>query len=287
MTLETIEYECEGGWARVTLNRPEKHNALSTQMLDELASVLWEADEDREIRAVLLRGAGPSFCSGYDLARDRRATARHRDDARDFRGIRSIDDDIWHLEQQQRRMLTIFDMHKPVVAQVHGNVLAGGIDLMVLCDMVVAAEDARIAFPPGRSMGTLPMNMWLFHTNAQWAKRLLMTGDSISGRDAARIGLVLDAVPADELEDECRRLMDRLALVDADVLAASKRSVNLAMELMGARTMQRLAAELDARGHLARSAQQYASDVVALGVKGASRKRDEPFGDSEIDVRWP
>ncbi|MCJ7438918.1 MAG: enoyl-CoA hydratase-related protein, partial [Acidimicrobiia bacterium] len=132
MTLETLEYELIGGWARITLNRPEKRNALSAQMLDELRAVLWEADEDRAIRAVLLRGAGPSFCSGYDMGRDARTTVRHRDGAKDFRGIRHADDDIWQIEQNQRRMLTIFDMHKPVVAQVHGNVLAGGIDLMVL-----------------------------------------------------------------------------------------------------------------------------------------------------------
>ena len=231
--MDTILYELVGGWARVTLNRPEMRNALSARLLDELQQVLWEADEDRAVHAVLLRGAGPSFCSGYDLGRDRRDLPRVREGATAFRGISSTDDDIWQIERNQRAMMTIFDMHKPVVAQVHGNCLAGGVDLMMLCDLVIAAEDTRIAFPPARSMGTLPNNMWLWHVPAQWAKRLLLTGDSLSGIDAARIGLVLDAVPADELDAECERLMNRMALIDADVLAANKRSVNLSMELMG------------------------------------------------------
>jgi enoyl-CoA hydratase len=284
--MDTVIYELVGRWARITLNRPDKHNALSATLLDELASVLWEADEDREVHAVLLRGAGPSFCSGYDLGRDRRTQRRVRDSANKFRGITSADDDIWQIERNQRAMLSIFDMHKPVVAQVHGNCLAGGIDLMMLCDLVIAAEDARIAFPPARSMGTLPINMWLWHIPAQWAKRLLFTGDSLSGADAACIGLVLDAVPAAELDAECERLMDRLSLVDADILAANKRSVNLAMELMGARTMQRLAAELDGRAHLARSARGFVEVVREAGLKEASRRRDEPFGhDDRVVVR--
>jgi hypothetical protein len=158
--MKYVIYELVGGWARVTLNRPEKRNALSAALLDELASVLWEADEDREVHAVLLRGAGPSFCSGYDLGRDRREDLRIREGASKFRGISSTDDDIWQIERNQRAMMTIFDMHKPVVAQVHGYCLAGGIDLAMLCDLVIAADDARIGFPPARSMGTLPVNMW-------------------------------------------------------------------------------------------------------------------------------
>lgn len=284
--METILYELVGGWARITLNRPERRNALSNQLLDELEATLWEADEDREVHAVLLRGAGPSFCSGYDLSRAPRSEERNRPGASKFRGIRSIDDDIWQIERNQRAMMALFDMHKPVVAQVHGNCLAGGIDLAMLCDLVIAADDARIGFPPARNAGTLPINMWLWHIPAQWAKRLLLTGDSITGRDAAKIGLVLESVPADELEAHCEALMDRLALIDADILAANKRSVNLSMELMGARTMQRLAAELDGRGHQARSAREFFGDVATGGTKAASARRDEPFGgDGWITVR--
>jgi enoyl-CoA hydratase len=283
--MKYVIYELVGGWARVTLNRPEKRNALSAALLDELASVLWEADEDREVHAVLLRGAGPSFCSGYDLGRDRREDLRIREGASKFRGISSTDDDIWQIERNQRAMMTIFDMHKPVVAQVHGYCLAGGIDLAMLCDLVIAADDARIGFPPARSMGTLPVNMWLWHIPVQWAKRLLLTGDSLSGADAAKLGLVLESYPADELDEACARLMDRLALLDADILAANKRSVNLSMELMGARTMQRLAAELDGRAHMARPARGFVDDVREVGLKEASRRRDEPFGDDRIVLR--
>ena len=161
MQLEHIQYEAVRGWARITLNRPERHNAMSNALLDELHAALWEADEDREIAAVLIRGAGPSFCSGYDLGRDlKHQRPRLRPEASRFRGGSQIDDDIWQMERNARVLLSIFDMHKPVVAQVHGNCLAGGMDLMMQCDMAIAAEDAIIGFPPVRKMGTPPMNMW-------------------------------------------------------------------------------------------------------------------------------
>jgi enoyl-CoA hydratase len=282
MPLAHIQYEKIRSWGRITLNRPERRNALSVQMLDELHDALWEADEDREIAAVLIRGAGPMFCSGYELGGPRRATTRLREGASKFRGMSSIADDIWQLDRSRRAMMAIFDMHKPVVAQVHGRCLAGGLDLVLLCDLVIAADDAELGFPPVRSMGTPPMNMWLHHIPVQWAKRLLLTGDSISGADAAEIGLVYEAVGSGELDAACEALMDRMSNIDPDVLAVNKRSLNLAMELMGARTMQRLAGELDARGHLSRGARSYIEELSQKGVKTANEARDRPFGDRMI-----
>jgi enoyl-CoA hydratase len=280
--LQCIEYDLVGNWVRITLNRPERRNALSNRLLAELQEALWEADEDRDVRAVLIRGAGPSFCSGYDLAQPRTEPQRLRSGATRFRGISSIADDVWQLDRTRRAMITLFEMQKPVVAQVHGHCLAGGMDLVMLCDMVVASEDAEFAYPPVRAMGTPPVNMWLYNVPVQWAKRLLLTGDSILGADAAEIGMILEAVPAAELEETCVRLMDRITLIDADVLAVNKRSLNLAMELMGARTLQSIAGELDARGHKSASAQQYVETIKASGVKAANEKRDGPFGKSRV-----
>src|SRR4051794_4074311 len=167
--LETIEYEVCGSWARITLNRPEKLNALSTKLLAELERVLWEADEDRDVHALLLRGAGTAFCAGYDMTEPRQGGEYVRESNAGYRGRRKIGDDVWQLERKQRAMLTLFDMHKPVVAQVHGYCLAGGIDLVMLCDIVIAADDAIFGFPPARGLGTLPINMWLWNVPMQWA----------------------------------------------------------------------------------------------------------------------
>ena len=169
----------------------------------------------------------PHFCAGADL----NEYSSGRGEA--YRGRQEIDDDVWRLEQGQRLRMKLFDMHKPVIAQVHGTCIGIGTDLAWLCDMVFVAEDARIGFPPVRDLGTPPGSMWLYHCGPQWAKRLLLTGDSVTGADAASIGLALKAVPAAQLEKEVMRLADRMGLVDPHLLSANKRLVNLGMELMG------------------------------------------------------
>ena len=174
--------------------------------------------------------------------------------------------------------MTIFDMHKPVICQVQGNCLAGGTDLAFLCDIVVAADDAQIGFPPVRDFGVGPNQMLLYHMGPQWAKRLVLTGDAISGKDAARVGLVLKSVPLELLEQECEGLCDRMALIDPDLLAGNKRIVNLGLEQMGARTLQRLAAETDARGHRAGAVKDWMDSLREHGPSKAFKLRNGPFG---------
>jgi enoyl-CoA hydratase len=284
-TFQNILVEVERGRARITLNRPEKRNALSFALLEELSEALWDADADREVHSVILRGAGKAFSAGYDLTEPPKTEGRRG--GASYRGGRSIDDDIWQLERAQRFRMAIFDMHKPVLAQVHGHCLAGGTDIALLCDMVIAADDARFGFPPARDLGALPNNMWLYNVGPQWAKRLTLTGDTISGAEAAQIGLVMKAVPPDLLEAEVEGLADRLALVDADLLAANKRIINLGLELMGARTLQRLACENDARGHLAASARGFVKTAAEKGLKTALTERDAKFGDGRARVNGP
>ena len=279
---ETILYEVDGGKARITLNRPEKLNALSRQLQRELNTALWEADNDTRVHVVILRGAGRAFSAGYDLT----AGGRGEDYADRYRGRTLIDDDIWSMEQAQRDRMAIFDMHKPVLAQIHGYCLAGVTDVALLCDMVIAAEDAVIGFPPVRAMGTPPAHMWTYLVGPQWAKRMLLTGDSISGADAARIGLVLQAVPRAELERVVEELADRIAMIDPHLLSANKRACNLALELMGARTMQRLGAEIDARSHLAPGVQEYSRIAREQGLKAALEWRDSKFGDGRASPQY-
>ncbi len=284
-----ILVERQEGIVTVTLNRPEKRNALTLGMQADLADALWEADEDTGVHAVILAGAGKDFCAGYDLSGAGSAvpdTAFHAA-GRKYRGARSIDDDAWQLERAQRYRMAIFDMHKPVIAEVRGACLAGGTDLAFLCDMVIAAADARIGFPPARDLGALPNQMWVYNCGPQWAKRLMLTGDSITGHEAQAIGLVMKAVPEPDLRAETEGLARRLALIDPDLLAANKRIVNLAMELMGARTLQRLAAENDVRGHNTRAADRFRAAVKAEGLKAALKARDAPFGDGRARVFGP
>lgn len=276
---ETITYQIERGRARVVLNRPAKRNAINVQMQQELERALWMADDDTRVHCVILSGSGSDFSSGYDLGQyeaPAAAGAGHR------RGRKTFDDDAWRLEAAQRSRMALFDMHKPVIAQVHGRCLAGGTDLALLCDMVICSDDARFAFPPARAQGSLPSHMWLYHLGPQWAKRILLTGDALAGPDAAALGLALKSVPVERLAEEVDALADRLALVDTDLLACNKRIVNMGLELMGARTLQRMAAEMDARGHLAKSRDQFRDNVMAHGLKEALRLRDEPFGDDVV-----
>jgi enoyl-CoA hydratase len=281
VSYDEIGYEVEDGRARIALARPDKHNAMTPRLLEELEHALWEADEDLSVHSIILRGQGASFCAGYDL------TALGGTKRDGHRTGRTHDDDIWLIERNNRRIRTLWEMHKPSIAQVHGSCLAGGTDLALACDIVIAADDARIGFPAARAMGALPNNLWMYHCGPQWAKRLQLTGDSVTGADAAKIGLVLKAVPADVLEDEVEGLADRFALIDPDLLAANKRITNLALELMGAQTLQRLAGENDARAHRAQAVREYGRSVREHGLKETLRRRDEPFGEGYARVDQP
>jgi len=291
-TPEFLQFAVQDRVARVTLNRPEKRNALSTRMLEELRMGLLEADDRTDVNVIVLAGAGKDFCAGYDLsgsygerkAEDQIVLA----DAPVYRSSAGgFDDDCWKMERQLELTATIFDLHKPVIARIQGSCLAGGTDLALFCDLVVAADEARIGFPAARANGSPPNNMWIYHCGPQWAKRLLMTGDCISGRDAARIGLVLESVPADALDATIDELARRISLIDSELLSAHKRIVNLAMEAMGARTLQRLAVEADARAHLSKGPRrsQFKADMASGGLKQALKNRDAPFGEGIVKLR--
>jgi enoyl-CoA hydratase len=287
---QSITYEKERGRARIILNRPDKLNALSLELLVELNEAVWEADNDRDVHSLIVKGAGRAFSAGYDLAGGGAHVPVSRIEDREanrYRGGASLDDDAWQMERSQRYRMALFDMHKPSIAQVHGYCLAGGTDVALLCDMVIAAEDATFGFPAGRSMGALPNNMWLYNVGPQWAKRLTMTGDSITGAEAQQLGLVMKAVPAADLEAEVEGLADRLALIDPDVLTVNKRVINLGLELMGARTLQRLAVENDMRGHNAAAAKAFFRSAREEGLRKALNDRDGPFGDGRARVNGP
>jgi enoyl-CoA hydratase len=279
---QDITYEVENNRARLTLNRPHRINAITELMGEEIADALFRADDDTSVHSIILRGAGSSFCSGYDLG----AYGDHSEPRGEHRGRANFDDRAWHLERNQRPLRAFSDIHKPVIGQVHGYCLAGGTGIALYCDMIIAADDATIGFPAARA-GTLPNQMWLYNAGPQWTKRLLLTGDTITGAEAAHLGLFMKSVPADLLEAEVEGLADRFALVDTDLLSASKRVVNIGMEMMGASTLQRLATEMDTRAHLSDSTEEFFEDINAHGLKAALKKRDGVFGDGRARVVGP
>lgn len=278
-----IEYEVSDRVAFVRLNRPDKLNAMTLPMQRELSQALWEADHDQNVAVVILSGNGRSFSAGYDLT----GSDRFNDPVSPVtsgtpRGAKSFDDDAWNLERAQRYRMALFDMHKPVVCKVHGHCVAGGTDLALLSDFIICADDATFGFPAARNIGSLPNNLWVYNVGPQWAKRLLMTGDVISGKQAEAINLVLRSVPQDQLDEEALSLARRLALIDPDLLTVNKRVVNLALELMGARTLQRLALELDVRGHQSATARHFFDNPDGLSLKDLLEERDRGFGDGRI-----
>ena len=287
---DNIIFEVADNVARITLNRPEKRNALSGALLRELHEALLEADDRTDANVILLEGAGRDFCAGYDLT-DSYGGAADKSNTYDPARYRSragtIDDDIWTMERQQDLTMIMLDLHKPIIGKVQGNCLAGGTDLAFSCDLVVAADNAKIGFPAARANGTPPTNLWLYHCGPQWAKRMLFTGDTISGLDAARIGLALDSFPAEELDEQATALARRIGAVDSEILATHKRVVNLQMEMMGAKTSQRYCVEADARAHLSTGPRrsQFRKDMAESGRKTALTNRDAPFGDGRIKLR--
>jgi enoyl-CoA hydratase len=274
---ENLMVERAGAVRRVTLNRPERRNALSPALLGDLEDVVAASARDRTVSVIILRGAGTSFCSGYDIA------GRGVTGSADVTGTGSnaIQDDVGRLTRTNKILQSVQACPIPVVAQVHGFCIAGGTDLALSCDIVIAADDARIGFPPVRSMGVPPTHMWLYHLGPQWTKRLLLTGDSLVGRRAAELGLVLEAVPADRLDDHVLGLATRMAAVTRDLLIGNKYVVNKGLDLMGRATLQDIAATQDAVGHLAPGVADFWSRAREQGLRAAFAERDAPVADGD------
>ncbi len=289
-TTDYLRFEVIERVAHITMNRPEKRNALSGDLMQELHDAMMEADDRTDVNVIVLRGAGKDFCAGYDLPAtyDRRAGDEAGRNT-SYRGIHdSIDDVTFNIERQHQKTLAAYRLHKPVIAGVQGNCLAGGTDLVFNADMIIAADDARFGYPATRGNGMPPNHMWLYYCGPQWTKRLLMTGDWISGKDAAKIGLVLESVPAAELDFAVNELARRVSLMDQEIIANIKRAVNHGLDLMGASMLQRLAGEGDARANMAHGPrrEQFKRDMADHDLKTALKNRDAPFGDSQAKVRF-
>ncbi len=275
MSYQFIEYEASNGIGRVRLNRPEKLNALSRELQDELVDCLEKADDDPEVRVMTLRGNGRAFCAGYDITPpstpEAQAAAQEQRD-----NIRS---DIHRMKRTPNTMNSILNLSKPVIVGVHGYCIAGGTDLAMHCDIIIATDDAQIGFPPVRSMGTPPTHMWTYMVGPQWAKWFLLTGESVSGTRAEELGLVWKSVPGEGLDAAVEDLARTMARIPWELLAANKSIVNKAMDLMGRTTLQHIAAETDAIAHQAPIVKEFSRMAREEGLKAALDWRDGPFRD--------
>ena len=266
----TITYEEIGRVRRVTLNRPDHHNPLTPRCIREILGAVDGAGSDAAASVLIIRSTGRSFSSGYGfIAEDT--------DRGDFPVHDTIEGDVSAMLALATNWSKVWDCPIPVIAQVQGNCLAGGTDLALHCDLVVAAEDSRLGFPPVRSMGVPPTNMWLYHLGPQWTKRLLFTGDTLSGTEAKGIGLVVATAAADLLDQVVLDLAQRIALIGRDLLVANKRVVNTGVELMGRSQLQRFAAMNDAIGHRAPEAIAFNERIGEVGLREAVKERDAAF----------
>jgi enoyl-CoA hydratase len=255
----------QSGIRTLTLNRPDKLNALSSGMVDALSAALGDAADDDDVRVVIIAGAGRSFCAGYDLDE-----AGPEDDEAVGRGLRrSLD-----------RLLEIYDQPQPVIASVQGHCLAGGCDLMMMCDLVVAADDAVFGQPEIRFGSAIVANVMPWLIGARRAKELVLTGfDRLDAETALRYGLVNRVVPRERLEEETSSLARQIAVVDPEVMQLAKRSLNAGWEEAGFREALRTGLEIGVEIETTRSPERVEFERIAAerGLKEAIRWRDARF----------
>ncbi|HJQ55519.1 MAG TPA: enoyl-CoA hydratase-related protein, partial [Vineibacter sp.] len=259
------------GVSRITLNRPEKRNALNNALRTEIFSALEANDRDPDVRLTIIRGAGPAFCAGYDLSADNRLE-------QPFHTAGGLGQWSRHVTEGWFRM---WDLAKPVIAQVHGYCLAGGTELATACDLVYVAEDAQIGYPPVRLMSPPDMQFHPWLMGMRQAMESMLTGDSLSGTEAAARGWANRAWPAAQLEPEVVKIAERVAKIPSDIQQINKRSVHRAMEIMGLRAAIRAGTEIQALCFQTESSKAYMSRFRRDGesVSKLLSERDASFGD--------
>ncbi len=272
---DPVLYEKQGRIARLTLNRPESLNAIDMHLPRQLRERVEQANEDDSVHAIVLGGAGRAFCSGYDLkiwaerpGPNAGSQAMPWDPTLDYKMMKRNTDDF----------SSLWRSYKPTICMVHGFAVAGGSDIALSCDLVVMAEEARIGYPPARVWGCPTTAMWVYRIGAERAKRMLLTGDLIDGREAKAIGLVTDAVPEGRLEARTWELADRIASIPKNQLMMQKLMINQAFENMGLASTQMIATLFDGMARHTPEGVAFKARCEAIGFKAAVAERDHPGG---------
>jgi enoyl-CoA hydratase len=282
MAYKTLAYRRDGRIARITLNRPRRLNAISAAMPGEIAAAVAEANADAKAHVIVLAGAGRAFCAGYDLVEyaEKKSpliqTEMPWDPMRDYAVMKGFTEDF----------MALFRSYKPTICKVHGYAVAGGSDIALCCDLVVMAEEARIGYPPARVWGCPTTAMWVYRLGAERAKRMLLTGDLIDGREAKAIGLVADAVPARALDARVEAWARRMAGVPRNQLMMQKLMINQALHNMGLETTQMLATIFDGITRHSPEGMAFKRRAEKVGFKRAVAERDSGMPLDEIwDIR--
>jgi enoyl-CoA hydratase len=269
----TVLYEAADRVATLTLDRPERLNAITPELVEDLRAALRRAWADADVHAIRLRGAGRAFCAGYDIGWGAASMEEAEGDA------------PWDPVADYAMMSRFVDAYmelwrspKPVVAQVHGFCVGGGTDFALCSDLIVCAEDCRIGYPPARVWGSPTTAMWTYRLGLERSKRLLLTGDALDGRRAAEWGLASEAVPAAELDDAALALARRVAELPSNQLHMMKLLVNTVIEQMGLATTQLVGTLLDGAARHTPEGTAFSRRALE-DVRGAVRERDAPFGD--------
>jgi enoyl-CoA hydratase len=294
--LSTLAYEVDGRVARITLDRPERGNGITLEMPRELAAAVEQADLDPAVHVIALSGAGKGFCGGYDLVAsaegnmegiasaaappgsplDPMVQARNHDPSGTWDPVV----DYAMMSRNVRGFMSLFHANKPVVCKVHGFCVAGGTDMALCSDLLVIADDARIGYPPARVWGTPTTMVWAHRIGPEKAKRLLFTGDLLTGSEAHEWGLAIESAPPAELDERFEALLARIALVPVNQLVMHKLLVNQTMYAQGLQATQVLATVFDGVARHTPEGFAFQQRAAEAGFKEAVRERDDPFGDA-------
>jgi enoyl-CoA hydratase len=272
-TPQTLRTETEHGVRSIVLSRPAEYNTITPQLRDELAAAIDDADADPEVRVILLRAEGRAFCAGYgfDWAVPAEAAPRARvwDSVADYRMLRQFVDvymKLWYAT-------------KPTIAAVQGWCIGGGTDMVLCADLIVAGEGASFGYPPSRVWGTPTTAMWVYRMGLEQAKRYMLTGDEIPAPKAAEIGLILEVVPDDQLQDHAMGLAKRMAQVPTNQLIMLKLLANQTAENMGLTSSRTLGTLFDGIARHTQEGLDFVARAQEAGFRQAVRERDDPFGD--------
>lgn len=298
MELETLTYETGDRVARIALNRPERGNGITAGMPLELAECVERANLDPEVHAIALAGNGSGFCGGYDLVAsaegemgglggeapagsplDPAVIAANHAPETNWDPVT----DYQFMSRMVRGFMSLFNSEKPVLCRVHGYCVAGGTDMALCSDLLVIAEDAKIGYPPARVWGSPTTAMWASRLGPMRAKRLLLTGDSLTGAEAAEWGLATEAAPAEHLDARFERLLERVARMPINQLVMMKLLVNQTVHAQGLAQSQALGTFFDGIARHTEEGHAFVRRAAESGFREAVRERDEPFGDHGLE----
>jgi enoyl-CoA hydratase len=295
MELRTLQYEITGRIARITLNRPERGNGITLEMPAEIAECVERANLSPEVSVIALAGNGKGFCGGYDLvdSAEQRGAA---DPSGRWPAGSPMDakvqlenhtpGQVWDpmtdyamMSRNVRGFMSLFHGSKPVVCKVHGFCVAGGTDMALCSDLLVIEDTAKIGYPPARVWGVPTTALWAFRIGAEKAKRLLFTGDCLTGKEAAEWGLASESAPAAELDQRFESLLERIARVPVNQLMMHKLLINQTLLSQGLLNSQLLGTLFDGVARHTSEGYAFQQRAAEVGFKQAVRERDEPFGD--------